>query len=143
RSLEAVVELVSLPHVVVGTRRIRLTMLRVHLPPDHPDSTRAPLDPDDDALGAPAVVATGDDAFGEPSLPRGSLHATTIQSATGCIANGTRGRDQGGVLVPRLAVAERGADGAIRDPRASPRPAAARHPRGSLRDEQVLARPDR
>ena len=55
-------------------------MLRVHLAADGPHRTGAALDPDHDALGAPTVVEPFDDAFGKAPVPRGSLHAATIQS---------------------------------------------------------------
>src|SRR5512146_315516 len=63
---------------------------------------------------------------------------------------GLGGCDQGHVLVSLVADADRGARRAVRDPRASSRPSAARHPRGSLRHEplergadQAAARPSR
>ena len=76
RRVEAVVELVARPHVVVGARLLRLPVLGIDLPADGPDRTRPALDPDDHPLGATAVVATLHDAFGEPPGDRGALHAT-------------------------------------------------------------------
>jgi len=80
RRLEAVVELVPFPHVVVGARRLGFPVLRVHLATNGPQRAGAALDPDHDAFRAPTVVEPVDDAFGKAPVPRGSLHASTIQS---------------------------------------------------------------
>ena len=76
RRVEAVVELVARPHVVVSARLLRLPVLRIDLPADGPHGTRPAFDPDEHPLGATAVVATLHDAFGEPPGDRGALHAT-------------------------------------------------------------------
>ena len=80
RGLEAVLELVALPHVVVRARRLALAMLGIHLAADGPHRAGPPLDPDHDPLGAPAVVAPFHDPFGEAPGCHGGLHASTIQS---------------------------------------------------------------
>ena len=45
-----------------------LAMLRVHLATDRPQRPGTTLDPDEDALVPPAVVATLDDEKGRPEL---------------------------------------------------------------------------
>src|SRR5438034_11276504 len=56
RRLEAVVELVALPEVVVDARLGGLAVLRVHLPPDGPQRTGPAFDPAAAAPRAPPLV---------------------------------------------------------------------------------------
>ena len=114
-------------------------MLGIHLAADRPDGAGPPLDPDHDPLGTAAVVATFHDPFGEAPGCRGSLHALDYTIA---LASGNRRCSQGRVFVPVVALAERGADRAVRDPRAPPRPPARRDPAGQLRHEPLHARAD-
>src|SRR5215212_8193727 len=79
RDVDAVVELVALPDVVVRARLVRGAMLRVDGTTDRPQRAGATLDPDDDPLVATGVVATDDDPFGETTA-RLRLHVSTIQS---------------------------------------------------------------
>src|SRR5581483_6674333 len=89
------------------------------------------------------------------SSPPPSSRPTTMRSAnrpapegafTPRLYNRSRGirrRDQGRVLLPLVTLPERGAHGAVRDPRAPSRAPARGDPAGPLRDEPLLRRADR
>jgi hypothetical protein len=72
--VERVVELVALEHVVVLSRLVCRSMLRVDGTPDSPDGPFSALDPHDDAFFGAPVVDTGDRALGEPTGRRSSPH---------------------------------------------------------------------
>src|SRR5262249_22731574 len=70
----------ALPDVVVLARLFRVAVLRVDHATNRPQRTGPALDPDDDTLVDPAVVATCHDSFGEAPGCCMGLHAATIQS---------------------------------------------------------------
>jgi hypothetical protein len=74
RALEAVLELVPLPHVVVGARLVGLAMLRVDDAADGPERARPPLDPDHDPFVTARVVASVDYPLGEAPGLQWGLH---------------------------------------------------------------------
>src|SRR5262249_21154091 len=70
--VERVLELVAFEEVVVLTRVVGRSVLRIDRTADRPEAAVLALDPDLDALGDAGVVAALDDTLGEPACPRPS-----------------------------------------------------------------------
>ena len=74
RSLQRVVELVALEHVVVTVRLVSAAELRVDRAADAPHRALAALDPDDHPFLDAAVVDSGDDPLREALSGRSAPH---------------------------------------------------------------------
>jgi hypothetical protein len=89
--LEAVVQFVALPEVVVLAWGLGLAVLRIHLAADGPDGSGPTFDPDHNPLGTAAVVASIHDPFGEAPGPCGSLHDPDYTRAAVGLVDAIRG----------------------------------------------------
>jgi hypothetical protein len=68
RSSERVVELITFEEIIVTSRLVARTVLRIDGTTHRPERALLALDPDHDGLLGPRVVDTADDSFGKAAL---------------------------------------------------------------------------
>ena len=74
RLVERVLELVPLEDVVLGARRLAVSLLRVHRTADRPHGAGLPLDPEDDVLLVSGVIEPSEHPLREPAAVGRDLH---------------------------------------------------------------------
>src|SRR3954468_6290885 len=106
RGRQTVAQLVACEQIVVATRLVARTVLRIDRAPDRPHGALFALDPDDDRLFGPSIVDAVNDSLGEAALRRFPPHRARIQSrrcraCRACCAH--RSRFSSRVRAPRTA----------------------------------------